>query len=269
MMTTPHFLIHLAELGATDLHPLRRQATAALIRALAVRQGQRLLEVGCGAGGTMVQVGLRQPVQIDGVDALPPMLRVAQQRLRLAGLQERTSLSRATAAALPFAAQTYDRVYTESVLGFQNTADAQAMLAHIFRVLKRGGLYVANEAIWKRGVAPERVAAIYAACMADFGICQASEQPWSVDDWLNLAQSVGFAVLDAGLLEDRLSPAADPAPRVHWRQRLADGLTWFYRARGHLSPRLRRQQTAYRRRLEAHREDGRYMESRLFVLAKP
>lgn len=266
-MTTPHFLIHLAELGATDLHPLRRQATAALMQALAMRPGQRLLEVGCGAGGTMVRVGLRQPVQIDGVDALLPMLRVARQRLRLAGLQKRTSLSHATAAALPFAAQTYDRVYTESVLGFQNMADAQAMLAHIFRVLKKGGLYVANEAIWKQGVAPERVAAIYAACIADFGICQASEQPWNLDDWLNLARSIGFTVVDAGLLEDRLGPpVADPLP---WRQRLADGLTWFYRARGRLSPRVRRQQAAYRRRLEAHREDGRYMESRLFVLARP
>jgi len=268
-MTQP-YLTHLAELGTSDLHPLGQQATVSLIKALALQPGQRVLEMGCGTGRTMVQVALAHKVWVDGVDALPPMLQMARKRLWLAGLRPRTSLSHASGTSLPFAGQTYDRVYTESVLGFQNPTNAQAMLEQIFRVLKPGGLYVANEAIWRSGVSDDVAAAIYATCMADFGICQTSEQPWSLDDWLGLARTVGFSVVTADILEEQVAQTGHMvrAPIV-WRQLFADSLTWYYRTKGRLHWRLRQQRDEYRRHLEAHREDGRYMESRLLVLAKP
>lgn len=268
-MTQP-YLTHLAELGTSDLHPLGQQATVSLIKALALQPGQRVLEIGCGTGRTMVRVALSHKVRVDGIDALPPMLWMARKRLWLAGLRPRTSLSHATGTKLPFAGQTYDRVYTESVLGFQNATNAEAMLEQIFRVLKPGGCYVANEAIWKPGVSTAFAAALYATCVADFGICQTSEQPWSLDDWLGLAHAVGFEVAAADILEEQVSQVEGiPSEPIAWRQVLADSLTWYYRARGRLNWRLKQQRAEYRGHLEAHREDGRYMESRLLVLTKP
>ena len=268
-MTQP-YLTHLAEFGTSDLHPLGQQATVTLIKALALQPGQRVLEMGCGTGRTMVRVALSHKVRVDGVDALPLMLRMARKRLWLAGLRPRTSLSHASGTSLPFAQQTYDRVYTESVLGFQNATNAEAMLTQIFRVLKPGGRYVANEAIWRPEVSGEVAAAIYATCVADFGICQTSEQPWLLDDWLGLARAVGFRVVTADILEDQVAQTGHMAREpIVWRQLLADSLTWYYRATGRLNWRLKQQRAEYRRRLEAHREDGRYMESRLLVLAKP
>lgn len=269
-MTTQPYLTHLAELGTSDLHPLGQSATVGLIKALALQPGQRVLEMGCGTGQTMVRVVLAHRVWVDGVDALPPMLRVARKRLWLAGLRPRTSLSHASGTRLPFAAKTYDRVYTESVLGFQNAPNAEAMLTQIFRVLKPGGLYVANEAIWKPGVTGDVAAAIYNTCMADFGICQTSEQPWSLDDWLGLARAVGFSVVTANILEEQVAQTRHMTREpIAWRQLLVNSLTWYYRARGRLNGRLKQQRAVYRHHLEAHREDGRYMESRLLVLAKP
>ncbi len=267
---TQRYLTHLAELGTSDLHPLGQPATVGLIKALALQPGQRVLEMGCGTGQTMVRVALAHTVWVDGVDALPPMLRMARKRLWLAGLRPRTSLSHASGTRLPFAAKTYDRVYTESVLGFQNAPNAEAILSQIFRVLKPGGRYVANEAIWKPGVPGDVAAAIYTTCMADFGICQTSEQPWSLDDWLGLARAVGFRVAAADLLEEHISQAENVVGKpTAWRQVLANSLTWYYRARGRLNGKLKQQRATYRRHLEAHREDGRYMESRLLVLEKP
>jgi ubiquinone/menaquinone biosynthesis C-methylase UbiE len=132
----------------------------------------------------MVHVVVSEGVHVDGIDILPAMLRVAWRHARWAGVQERASLARASGTSLPFARASYDRVYTESVLGFQGEADAQAMLAQIWRVLRPGGRYVANEAIWKRSTTPGQVATIYEASFRDFGLAQASEQAWNVDDWL-------------------------------------------------------------------------------------
>ena len=78
---------------------------------------------------------------------------MARRRLRLAGLGKRSSVQPVKPGErLPFGDATYDRIYTESVLGFQDEAGTEALLSEICRVLKPGGRFVANEAIWRAGV---------------------------------------------------------------------------------------------------------------------
>src|SRR5207249_7452994 len=137
-----------------------------LIARLDLRSGLRVLDVGCGTGETIVRLARYQQARLDGVDVLADMLRVARLRLRLVGLRGRTRLYRVIPGErFPFPDATYDRIYTESVLGIQDEAGAAAMLGEIFRVLKPGGRYVANEAIWRTGVPAERVASVNAACL--------------------------------------------------------------------------------------------------------
>jgi cyclopropane fatty-acyl-phospholipid synthase-like methyltransferase len=266
-----HYLSHLAALGATDLHPEGRRATEALIRCLQLNEGQRVLEIGCGAAGTLARIALSHPVRVDGLDVLPEMLHVAETRLRLVGVRGQAHLVRSTpGATLPFADATYDRAYAESVLGFQDAAIARAMLAEVFRVLKRGGRVVANEAIWKRAVSQETVARINQANLADFGLRLASEHAWGVDDWLHLMAATGFSVVSADLLERHTANAREsPAAPLSWRLALSDALTRYYRVRGWLIPGVRVRRARYRKLLERHRADGQYIESRLFVLGKP
>src|SRR5438477_4636942 len=181
------FLVHLAGLGAANIHPLGRRATDALIARLDVQPGHRVLEIGCGTGETLVRLVQYRPARIDGVDVLPEMLRVARRRLRLAGTAGRSTLRRvALGAPLPIPDSSYARVYTESVLGIQEPAEAVLLLEEIFRVLRPGGRYVANEAIWREGICSERIASVNAACLADFGLRQASAAPWVLVDWLRI-----------------------------------------------------------------------------------
>ncbi|NJN55547.1 MAG: hypothetical protein HC804_12800, partial [Anaerolineae bacterium] len=58
---------------------------------------------------------------------------------------------------------------------------------------------MANEAIWRPEVTAQQARTIYAASMADFGVCQASQQAWNVQDWLALMQQTGFTVINAPL----------------------------------------------------------------------
>jgi SAM-dependent methyltransferase len=255
--------------GGADLHPGGQAGTAALLTALAVRAGQRVLEVGCGTAVTLVEVAARTAVTLDGLEPSPTMRRVARRRLQMTGLAGRVGLYGADGRMLPFAAHSYQRVYTESVLGFQQAGDAAALLAQIFRVLAPGGLYVANEGIWKPEVTGAQTAAIYARSVADFGLCQASPQPWALADWLTLMQGVGFTVIAADVLtayQITFPPQPPHSPQLLTRSRL---LTRAYEGWGYVQPGLLKKRLLYREKLKAHEADGRLLESRLFILQKP
>jgi ubiquinone/menaquinone biosynthesis C-methylase UbiE len=263
------FLVHLAGTGATEIHPLGRAATTALIEQLDLRPGLRVLDVGCGTGGTMVRLAKYKPARIDGVDVTPEMLRVARRRIRMAGLGARSALHLIEPGGrLPFADASYDRAYTESVLGFQDAEGADALLGEIFRVLKPGGRYVANEAIWRTGVPPETIAATNAACIDDFGLRMASDAPWALDAWLELMSSSGFRVVSAELLDEQLL-RNKPNQSFNWRGLLSTALTRFYRLRAYVTPVGRRRRAIFHRLNARHHADGLLIEPRLFVLEKP
>lgn len=260
------YLYHLAKLGAAHIHPLGAAATRCLLDALELRTGNRVLEIGCGTGATLVEIARTHAVRIVGVDASVHMLAVAGRRLRLLSGGSNVSLAAGRGAGLPFADETFDRVFTESVLGFQPAVEARQMLREIMRVLKPGGLYAANEAIWRPQTTAEQAGDIYEACVADFGICQASPQPWAVDEWRAVILETGFILHYARDLDDLVQNAPERVqPADNWPTRL---FSLRNRARGRLDPELRRERRKYRALLSKHYYDGQYMESRLFLMSK-
>ena len=264
------FLVYLAGTGATEIHPLGRAATAALIEKLQLRPGLRVLDVGCGTGGTMARLAQYNLARIDGVDVTPAMLRVARKRIRLAGLGKRSGVSLVEPGGpLPFADSAYDRVYTESVLGFQDAGGAKALLKEIYRVLKPGGRYVANEAIWRSEVPAETIAAINAACLADFGLRMASDSPWALDDWLGVMKEAGFHVVSSDLISLTPGGRTQTRSRLGLRALASNALTRLYWLSSNITSAGRLSRARYRRLNEQHHDDGKYIEPRLFVLERP
>lgn len=235
-----------ARLGATHLHAFGKRASRPLLEGLALAGGESVLEIGCGTGGTMVHVASRHAVRLLGVDRMPEMLATARRRLRLCRLAGRCRVVRADAAALPFGTGSFDRVYAESAIAFQDEASAMGILDEARRVLRPGGLLVLNETLWLPGVPAAVKVQIHDRMVRLAGTPPACRRDWDAAAWRSAFESRGFRV-------ERFEPMPEAdRGRPTWRDRFSDLYTALLRLRGRLDPGLR----ASRKRLPSLAIDG-------------
>jgi len=120
---------------------LQRALTEDVRRKLGPLDGQRLLEVGCGAGA--ITAGLiRGSRAVIGVDFALPMLRHARQEAGGAA-----GFVAADASALPFGDGAFDRVLCYSVFNnFPSLAFAATVTRELMRVTRPGGMVLIGQA---------------------------------------------------------------------------------------------------------------------------
>lgn len=123
-----------------------RRATHLAVARLFPRDGERVLDVGCGTGAALAQIGKAARAQLVGVDPSTTMLVAARARLGTGAVLVDASLG-----ALPFADGSFDAALALNVLYFCDQEGA--MLADLHRVLKPGGrivAYVTDRAVMQR-----------------------------------------------------------------------------------------------------------------------
>lgn len=106
-----------------------------LLELLEVRPGDRVLEVGCGAGNILEKIG--PGAELHGVDLSPFLLEKAARRLG-----PRAVLKQGFAEKLPYADASFDRVYCSEVL--EHVLDPGAVLGELRRVVRPGGRVVVS-----------------------------------------------------------------------------------------------------------------------------
>jgi SAM-dependent methyltransferase len=123
---------------------MRQVALAVLESALAGRSGLRILDAGCGTGGTTIE--LRRFGEVVGVDLAWAALEPARGR----GL---SGLARASIEGLPFGAATFDVATSFEVVYHLGVVNDVSALKEIRRVLKPGGLFLLRVPAhdWLRG----------------------------------------------------------------------------------------------------------------------
>jgi ubiquinone/menaquinone biosynthesis C-methylase UbiE len=125
---TPEFFAQV-ERKRSELEPfIARYADFPMTR------GQRVLEIGVGAGTDFVRF-VRAGAQATGVDLTDHAIQLVRQRLDNEGLQ--AQLQQADAEALPFEDGAFDRVYSWGVL--HHTPDTTRAVREAVRVLAPGG----------------------------------------------------------------------------------------------------------------------------------
>lgn len=257
---------HIGGLGLADVHPFGAAATARLLEALAPRAGERLLEIGCGTGATLSRLAARPGFRLTGLDRSLGMLRAARLRLRLSPVASPARLVRGDVARLPFADGSFDGVYAESVVAFQEETRIARLLAETRRVLRPGGRFALNEAIWRRGVTQAEASRLHAEGVRHFGSFQTGERARDVDGWRSLFAAAGYDLRQDRSLEEvpsRRAAAPGGSP-----PRLATWALALRRLRLGLRREVREERRRYREATRLVEPHGAAIEARLFLLRR-
>ncbi len=120
-----------------ELHVGGAVASHELGDALEISEGQTLLDIGCGIGGPARLFASQFGAEVVGIDVTDEFVRTARSLTERCGLSETVTFLTASALALPFDAESFDRATLLHVgMNIENKA---TLFSEAFRVLKPGG----------------------------------------------------------------------------------------------------------------------------------
>jgi demethylmenaquinone methyltransferase/2-methoxy-6-polyprenyl-1,4-benzoquinol methylase len=124
--------------------PFERGPRAAGLRLLAVRPGERAIDIGCGPGGALIDLcrAVGPSGSVVGIDLSPRMVARATDRVRRAGLTDRVEVRVADAASLPWPDGAFDALFASFTLELFDTPEIPVVLAEWRRVLGPTGRVV-------------------------------------------------------------------------------------------------------------------------------
>ncbi|MGL6208992.1 MAG: class I SAM-dependent methyltransferase, partial [Paracoccaceae bacterium] len=131
--------------------------------------GKSVLDIGCGAGGIDIAlVRDHGAAYVCGLDVEDPVLAHARKLIDREGLTAQIGLVKVAPGPLPFPANSFDVVFSkDSIVHIPNK---HALMAEVYRVLKRGGWFLASDWLIGTETISPLMADYIAAEGLDFGM---------------------------------------------------------------------------------------------------
>jgi ubiquinone/menaquinone biosynthesis C-methylase UbiE len=194
--------VKVEDLAPVDaFHTRGRAATLEMAELAGLGTADRVLDVGCGLGGTPRLLASLYGCPVVGVDVTAEYVAVGNRLTDLVGLSPLVRLEQASALDLPYADGSFDVVWTEHVQ--MNVADKAGFYAEIARVLQPGGRLLFHDVFRGPGEEP-----VYPA-------------PWAEDaslSFLATQDEVRAILVDVGLTAET------------WLDRTPESAAWFAKA---------------------------------------
>ena len=129
------------ETPEVDLDSAQQAKLDHICRKLSLRPGENFLDIGCGWGALVIHAAQRYGVQARGVTLSPQQLKVARERIELAGLKGRVSVELLDYRDLP-AQPLYDKVASVGMFEHVGLKNLPVYFATVHRLLKPRGLFL-------------------------------------------------------------------------------------------------------------------------------
>lgn len=115
-------------------------ATKEMVALLQPAPGERILDIGSGIGGPARWIAAHYGCHVTGIDLTPQFCAAATALTTATGQSAAVDFRQASATALPFPDDTFERAYSQNVV--MNIADKTRFYSEAFRVLRPGGIAV-------------------------------------------------------------------------------------------------------------------------------
>ncbi|MHB8347156.1 MAG: class I SAM-dependent methyltransferase [Acidiferrobacterales bacterium] len=132
--------VTIEDLAAVDeFHIGGRQASEDLLAQLGLSSADRVLDIGCGLGGTARLMADRYHCRVDGIDRTGEYVAAARTLSSWTRLSRQIEFCQGSATCLPFAAEAFDAACMLHV--GMNIDDKAALWAEVHRVLRPGARF--------------------------------------------------------------------------------------------------------------------------------
>lgn len=148
----------LTQLKPEDLGPIDqfhiggRKATMELANLVGLIPACRVLDVGCGLGGSVRYLADEWDCQATGLDTTQEYVETAKALTGMVGLSAKVEFMQGSALEIPFTDGSFDVVWTQHAQ--MNIADKRRFYSEITRVLKPGGRFVFHDILQGEGGEP-------------------------------------------------------------------------------------------------------------------
>ena len=127
-----------------QLHGGGLNSTKAQAALVSIREGTRVLDAGCGVGGSSRYLAHTYGCQIEAIDLTAEFVETAARLNKLCGVDDKISVRQGSVTDLPYEDQSFDLVWCQNVT--MNVEDKAGMFAEAYRVLVPGGHYTFSHA---------------------------------------------------------------------------------------------------------------------------
>lgn len=172
--------------GVDEFHMGGRPATMALAEGLAISADHKVLDIGCGLGGTARFLASTYGCQVSGIDLTPEYIEVGNRLNEGLALEDKIDLQVASATNLPFENDVFDRASMLHV--GMNIADKKTLTSEAGRVLKSGGLFGVFD-VMRLGDEPIEYPVAWAAD-------ESTSFVGSIDDYRAALVEAGFEIVE-------------------------------------------------------------------------
>ena len=136
--------LRLDDLAPVDeFHTRGKESTIEIANLAQLKSHHRVLDVGCGLGGSARYIANKYGCSVVGIDLTDEYIDVANKLTELVNLDEKVSFKQGSAIELPFTSEKFDIVWTEHTQ--MNIADKEKFYGELSRVLKPKGRLVFHD----------------------------------------------------------------------------------------------------------------------------